>query len=226
MKKTLYTLAATAIVFVVAFFLIAESYDSAQQRAAKTAAPKPTASTPLLVRSDSPSIGPLMSRTVVVEFLDPECEACRAMHPIVKRLLSEYEGRIRLVIRYMPLHSNSVYAATALEAAGEQGRYWEMLDLLFRHQPEWGDHRAPKPELIPKLAARLGLDMKAFQKSMDDPAHKAKIERDLEDGKAAGVRGTPTFFVNGRPLQNLGYDSLNAMINQELSNQQQAGGKP
>ena len=218
MTKTLYTLSATAIVFIVAFFLIAESYDDVQQRADKTAAPKPTATAPVLVRSDSPSIGPLMSSTVVVEFLDPECEACRAMHPIVKRLLSEYEGRIRLVIRYMPLHRNSVYAATALEAAGAQGRDWEMLDLLFQHQPEWGDHRAPKPELIPELAARLGLDMKAFEKSMDDSVHKAKIARDLEDGKAAGVRGTPTFFVNGRPLQTLGYDSLKALINQELSN--------
>jgi len=226
MKKTLYTLAATATVFIVAFLLIAESYESVQQRAAKTAAPKPTASTPVLVRSDSPSIGPLTSRTVVVEFLDPECEACRAMHPVVKRLLSEYEGRIRLVVRYMPLHRNSVYAATALEAAGAQGRYWEMLDLLFRHQPEWGDHRAPRPELIPELAARLGLDMKAFQQSMDDPAHKAKIARDLEDGKAAGVRGTPTFFVNGRLLQNLGYDSLKGLIDQELSNQHQISGRP
>ena len=139
------------------------------------------------------------------------------MHPLVKRIMNEHQGGVRLVIRYMPLHRNSVYAASALEAAGEQGRYWDMLDILFQHQPEWGDHRAPKPELIPELAARIGLDMKRFERSISNPAHKAKIERDLNDGKNVGVTGTPTFFVNGRRLERLGYDPLKALIKEELS---------
>lgn len=225
MKKTLYTLAITAVVMIVAFLLIFESYRSVPQSTAekpgthKAAASRPALDSAVLVRPDSPALGPLMAKVVVVEFLDPECEGCQAMHPLVKRIVSEYEGRIRLVIRYMPLHGNSVYAATALEAAGAQGRFWDMLDILFRHQREWGDHRTPKPELIPQFAARIGLDMKAFQRSLDDPAHKIKIARDLSDGKAVGVAGTPTFFVNGRLLEQLGYDSLKALIDQELSRQ-------
>lgn len=223
MKKTLYTLAITTIVMMVAFFLGLESYQSVQESSTKNrgspkaAASKPAPDTAILVRPDSPALGPLMAKVVVVEFLDPECEGCQAMHPLVKRVLAEYEGRIRLVVRYMPLHGNSVYAATALEAAGAQGRFWDMLDVLFQNQREWGDHRAPKPELIPQFAARIGLDMKAFQRSMEDPAHKIKIARDLSDGKAVGVTGTPTFFVNGRLLEPLGYDSLKSLINQELS---------
>ncbi|MGQ0511650.1 MAG: DsbA family protein [Betaproteobacteria bacterium] len=171
----------------------------------------------VLVRPDSPSQGPADARVTLVEFFDPECESCRTMYPVVKRLQREYDGRMRLVIRYMPLHRNSAYAAAALEAAGEQRRYWEMLEILLATQPEWGDHRMPRPELIPTYAARLGLDMDTFMRSIGADTHKAKIERDQADGIQAGVSGTPTFFVNGKMLQRLGYEPLKAMIEEALA---------
>lgn len=218
MKKPIYIVAGIAAVLIAVFFLATQSYRGSQKASQqKLSASKPAPDPLLLVRPDSPSLGPMLARVTVVEFLDPECESCRAMHPVTKRIMSEYEGRMRLVIRYMPLHGNSVYAATALEAAGAQGRYWDMLDILFQYQPEWGDHRAPKPELIPKLAARIGLDMKAFEQSLNDPAHRKKIERDLEDGKRVGVTGTPTFFVNGKILEGLGYESLKTLIDKALA---------
>ena len=219
MNKHTYIIAGMAALLVVVFLAATQLYRGSERPAeGKRAASPPAPADPsLLVRSDSPTLGPLMARVTVVEFLDPECESCRAMHPITKRILREYEGRVRLVLRYMPLHLNSAYAATVLEAAGEQGRYWEMLDMLFEYQEQWGDQQTPQPPLILDLAARVGLDMKSLHRSLQDPAHAKKIERDEEDGKKVGVTGTPTFFVNGSKLQKLGYEPLKAAIDKALA---------
>ena len=218
MKRDAWILAAVAAVLVVALVVGARMYRSAQEQERQAVAEQASAGDPgVLVRPDSPSKGPLDAKVTIVEFLDPECEACRAVYPIVERLMSEYPGKIRLVIRYMPFHVSSVLAASALEAAGEQGRYWEMLEILFLHQPEWGDHHAPRPELIPTYAERLGLDMDAFRRSYEGIRHHAKVERDRADGEALGVVGTPTFFVNGKRLERLGYEPLRTRIEEELA---------
>jgi protein-disulfide isomerase len=117
----------------------------------------------------------------------------------------------------MPFHPNSVYAAGALEAAAEQGRYWEMLETLFEHQPEWGSHHAPKPELIPGYARQLGLDMQAFERFLSAGTHKKLVDIDHADCKNLGVPATPRFFVNGKPLERLGYAQLKALIDAELA---------
>ena len=169
------------------------------------------------MRRHSRVLGPKDAKVTLVEFLDPECESCRAIYPMVKHLLGEYGNRVRLVVRYMPLHPNSMYAASALEAAGEQGRYWEMLETLFINQPRWGSHHDPKPELIPGLAEQIGLDMEAFRRSVNSNAHRAIVEADRKDGESLGVTGTPTFFVNGKRLETLGYETLKALIDQELA---------
>ena len=219
MNKHTYIIAGVAALLVLAFVGATQLYRGSERPAQgkATSSPPAPADPSLLVRSDSPTLGPLMARVTVVEFLDPDCESCRAMHPITKRILREYEGRVRLVLRYMPLHPNSAYAASVLEAAGEQGRYWEMLDLLFEYQPQWGDQQTPQPPLILELAARLSLDMKVLQRSLQNPAHANKIQRDHADGKNAGVTGTPTFFVNGSKLQKLGYEPLKAAIDKALA---------
>ncbi|HSJ99323.1 MAG TPA: thioredoxin domain-containing protein [Myxococcota bacterium] len=217
MRRELLVVAAIAALAVAALVVGARMYRNAQQQERPAVAAQAAPDPELLVRPDSPSKGPRNAPVTVVEFLDPECEACRAMYPMVERLLHEYEGRIRLVIRYVPLHANSMLAASALEAAGEQGRYWEMLEILFLNQPAWGDHRAPRPELIPEYARQIGLDMDAFQRSFEGIKHRAKVERDREDAQKLGIRGTPSFFVNGRPLEQLGYEPLRALVEEELA---------
>lgn len=219
MNKHTYIIGGVAALLVLAFVGATQLYRGSERPAQRkaTSSPPAPADPSLLVRSDSPTLGSLMARVTVVEFLDPECESCRAMHPITKRILREYEGRVRLVLRYMPLHLNSAYAASVLEAAGEQGRYWEMLDVLFEYQPQWGDQQTPQPPLILELAARVGLDMKALQRSLQNPSHANKIQRDEAEGKKAGVTGTPTFFVNGSKLQKLGYEPLKAAIDKVLA---------
>lgn len=179
-----------------------------------------------LVRPDSPTLGAADAPVTLVEFLDPECESCAAFAPVVKRILAQYDGKVRLVIRYMPLHPNSLRAATLLEAAGEQGKYWEAMDYLFQKQPEWGTKHgpptaAPPPDinvLFDKYAKELGLDVEKINSAIKENRFQAKLQRDLKDGQSLGVRQTPSFFVNGRKLARFSESDLRALIEDELKN--------
>jgi protein-disulfide isomerase len=169
-----------------------------------------------LVRPDSPSQGPENARVTVVEFLDPECESCRAFYPEVKRILKEYEGRLRFVVRYMPFHSNSVVAASATEAAGKQGKYWEMQELLFARQPEWSHKEEPQRELMMNYAKDMSLEIDKFAADFSNILVFQKIEQDRLDGVSLGVKGTPTFFINGKILEQLSYEALKKEIDMAL----------
>ncbi|SRR5581483_1615564 len=185
-------------------------------------APTPFAATNLstgpaqLIRDDSPTLGPANAKVTIVEFLDPECEACRAIFPIVKQLLKEYEGQVRLVVRYFPNHNNSVLAAAATEAAGEQGKYWEMQDLLFQNQPEWGEQQSPQTERFVGYAKSLGLDVQKFTAGLNNNAILQKIYRDRSESLSLQLEGTPTFFVNGQQPSGLSYAALKAAIEAAL----------
>ena len=179
--------------------------------------PVPKADDALLYTDYSPVYGLENAPVKIVEFLDPECEACRMMFGVTKRLINEFPGKVKLVVRYMPLHPNSKLAANSLEAARDQGKFWEALELLFKNQPEWGDHQSPKPELIRESLATLGLDMEKFDSFMKSEIASWKIAKDSDAGRALGVRATPTFFVNGRVLSEIGYAPLRKAIEFELN---------
>lgn len=221
MRKEIKVLGAIAIVVVIAALIGANYYRSSIQseRQPSSAADNP------LVRPNSPTLGAADAPVTLVEFYDPECESCRAFHPTVKKILKEYDGKVRLVVRYMPLHPNSVLAATVTEAAGEQGKYWQMQDLLFQRQPEWGErHGQPQPAstqpnvkaLFEKYAMELGLDVEKVNSAIAQNRYAAKLERDKKDGQTLRVTRTPTFFVNGRLLARLGEQDLKSLIDEEL----------
>jgi len=176
----------------------------------------PTVDQTLLVREDSPTRGPADARVTLVEFLDPECEACRAAYPEVEQILKDYEGQLRYVVRYFPNHGNSVLAAIATEAAGEQGMYWEMQETLFANQLEWGEQKTPQTDLIVGYAAKLGLDMEKFIFSLQKPVYLEKAERDRQDALTLGVRGTPTFYVNGQLVYGMNGQMLRNLIDEGL----------
>ncbi|MBL8180384.1 MAG: DsbA family protein [Blastocatellia bacterium] len=186
---------------------------------------KPKVSPEVLIRPDSPSLGPADAKVTIVEFLDPECEACAAFGPTVKKIMSENEGKMRLVVRYMPFHPSSMKAAHLLEAAGEEGKFWQTLELIFRKQGEWGEvHGAPlgaaKPDVekvFEGFAKELGLDVNKVVAAMRDGRYTAKVERDRKDGQTLGVRRTPTFFVNGRELARFSEADLRALIAEEMA---------
>jgi protein-disulfide isomerase len=169
-----------------------------------------------LERADSWVYGEKTAKATLVEFLDPECESCAAVHPTVRELKSKFAGKLRIVTRYMPLHGTSLLAIAATEAAGEQGKYWEYQDVLFRDQQNWADDHNPNTNPVdPKTkfleyAKILNLDEAAFAKAMENPKYIQKAERDKQDGLANGVKGTPTFFLDGKLLE---LNSLNDLEN-------------
>ena len=169
------------------------------------------------VRDYSPRMGSSTAPVYVVEFLDPECESCREFYPSMKMLMEEYQGKIQLVIRYAPFHGNSIFIVKILEAARKQNRYWETLETLFRYQPEWGNHHNPRPELVWNYLPEAGVNVDQIKKDMEDPAIQKMIEQEITDGKALDVRMTPSFFVNGRPLQQFGYQGLKELIDSTIA---------
>ena len=138
--------------------------------------------------------GPVDAPVTVVEYADFECLHCARANPILKQLRSEIPDAFRLVFRHFPIVADrprSAAAARAAVAAGRQGRFWEMHDRLFEHQAHL------HPDAFQLHAEDLGLDLDRFDHDMEDPAVAARIQRDLDSGVASGVRGTPTFFING-----------------------------
>lgn len=228
MSKEIKILGAIAIAAIAAALIGASFYRNSAPVAttvnSNTSGSTPWTENEAFVREDSPTLGPKDAKVTIVEFLDPECESCAAFHPIIKKSLNDYDGKVRLVLRYMPLHPNSLSAATFLEAAGEQGKYWEAQDMLFAKQPEWGTkhgatHGAPQPDvnvLFKKYAAELGLDLEKMNKVYSENKYQAKIERDKKDGQSLGVRQTPTLFINGRQLSHLDERSLRFLIEEGL----------
>lgn len=229
MKKEVKILGAIAIVIVIAAIVGANYYRSSVQNERITSsntsgnANKNTANAETLARPDSPTLGAADAPVTLVEFLDPECESCAAFSPVVKKIMKDYDGKIRLVVRYMPLHPNSLSAATFTEAAGEQGKYWQAQELLFQKQPEWGTKHGPQTSapadinaLFKKYATELGLDTKKMNSAFAENRYQAKLQRDLKDGQTLGVRQTPSFFVNGRRLARFSEADLRVLIDEEL----------
>lgn len=214
MKNNKTFLIATVVAAIVIFAGLAFWNSSTKEKAAGAF----SGSSAHLIKPHNLVQGNPEAKVTIVEFLDPECEACRAMHPIVKNLMAEYEGKIKLVIRYMPFHGNSRLAAVMLEEAREQGKFDDALNILFDKQPQWADHAQPRPELLPDFLVQVGVD-----KSKLDPAelmkkHGSKIDEDEKDGTIAGVRFTPTFFVNGTMLSEIGYGPIKQAIEAALAN--------
>jgi len=165
--------------------------------------PAPAAIDAQLVREDSHRVtAPAVEKAQLVEFLDFECESCRAAEPLVQELKAEYGDRITFIHRYFPLpgHRNSGTAALAVEAAAQQGKYEQMHSKLFETQPQWGEKQDSQAELFRTYAQEIGLDLAAYDAAVANEATKDRIRQDVADGKALGVTGTPTFFLNGEKL--------------------------
>ena len=147
-------------------------------------------------------LGPATAPVTLLEYGDYECPFCGAAHPIVKQVIGAMGDDLRFAYRHFPLtqtHPHAYQAAEAAEAAGAQGRFWEMHDLLFENQA-----RLSLRDLI-TLATGLGLDPDRFIGDLRSHAHARRLREDFLSGIRSGVNGTPTFFVNG-VRQNGGFD--------------------
>lgn len=145
-----------------------------------------------------PVRGEPAAHVTIEEFSDFQCPFCARSVSTVKQILEEYPGRIRWVFRHFPVfasHPNAPAIHLVAMAAGEQGRFWEMHDLLFENR----DHVTR--EDIFGYARQLDLDMKRFETSLSDRALIARMEADYNEAIDRGVRATPTFFINGRKVE-------------------------
>lgn len=139
-------------------------------------------------------LGPEHASVTVVEYADFECPNCRQAAPAVKLLLERFTQRVRIAFRHNPLeevHPHALITAEAAECAGAQGQFWPMHDLLFENQLHL------KTQQLHGYAERLRLDMARYTAEMDDHVYLQRIREHQRSGRDSGVRGTPTFFVNG-----------------------------
>ncbi len=172
----------------------------------------------VMIRPYSPILGPAEAPVTIVEFFDPACEACRAFHPIVKDIMAEHGDAVRVVIRYTPFHGEaSEEAIRVLEAARMQDVYVPVLEAVLREQPRWASHGAPEPGLILQIAAMAGLDAEAARTLMLAPDVVAILNQDRADVETVGIRQTPTFFANGKPLDPFGEAELRRLVAAEVA---------
>ena len=197
MSKSL-KLSMAMIVAVLVALVAAVTFSRAGEEPAPTGSGS-GASAPL-VRDDSPRLTS-GKKAVFVEYLDFECEACGAAHPVMTDLREKYGNDVTFVVRYLPLHGNSMNAALAAEAAREQDKFEEMHDKLFETQAEWSHSESSKEKTFEGYAQELGLDMKQYRASLKDPAAAKRIEQSTKDAQTLGVTGTPTFFLDGKKIE-------------------------
>ena len=135
------------------------------------------------------------------EFADFECPACGQFFPILKSIESEYGGQVRVVFREFPLvqHVHARAAGEVAEAAGMQGKFWEMHDLLYENRDAWTKATDVEP-IFDEYARRLGLDLERFKRDQSSMVVETRIDQDLARGRSLQLRATPTIFLNGTEL--------------------------
>lgn len=165
--------------------------------------------------------GDVNAKVVIVEYADFECPACAAYHGLVKEMGEKFKDEsVAFVFRHFPLsqiHRNALLSAQATEAAGVQGKFWEMHDIIFETQTDWSEKNNAK-EIFTAYADTLGLNKEQFLSDLDSKVIKEKIAENYKGGAKLGVNGTPTFFVNGNKIQNpRSAEEFEALITKELS---------
>jgi protein-disulfide isomerase len=166
------------------------------------------------VRESDPTIGPADAPLTVVAFSEFQCPYCAKGTALLQRIIEEYGDEVRVVFKNFPLpfHKDAMLASEGALAAQAQGKFWDMHDLLFENQ-----HALTQDNLV-QYAKELKLDMDRFNVDLESHAFRAAVERQMADGRNAGVRGTPNFFINGRVIKGaVPFDSMKAVLDEELA---------
>ena len=163
--------------------------------------------------------GPAQAPVTLEEFGDFQCPPCGMLSGPLQEMEKDYGPKLRVIFRNFPFpnHEHALEAAYAAEAAGLQGRYWEMHDLLYKEQPNWTNAPDAK-QLFVSYAKILGLEMDRFETDIAGPTVKARVTADQERGKSLGVNATPSIFINNQvvPPNSLNPTALRAAIDEAL----------
>jgi protein-disulfide isomerase len=159
---------------------------------------------------NSPVKGPKNAKVTIVEWADYQCPFCAQAHPLFEQVLKEYPNDVNFVFKQFPLpatmHPNAMPAAKAALAAGKQGKFWEMHEVLFQNLRELG------PDKLKEYAGRVGVNVAQWEKDLASAEIQAQIDREMAEGRSADVTGTPTIFVNGKRLQNRSIEGFKQAI--------------
>ncbi|HEY2846857.1 MAG TPA: thioredoxin domain-containing protein, partial [Pyrinomonadaceae bacterium] len=150
----------------------------------------------------------------IVMFSDFQCPACSATDPILQRVMAQYPGKIRFIVRDFPLeslHPNAPHAALAAAAANKQGKFFEYIDILYKNQDALDDAS------LTKYATQLGLNASQFELDFKSGATAAELEKDIADGDSYHITGTPTIFINGVRIRTLSAGAFKAAIDRGLA---------
>lgn len=165
--------------------------------------------------------GDRSSSVTLIEYSDFQCPACGAYYPVVKQVKEKYADKIAIVYRSYPLrsiHKNADVAARAAEAAGMQGKFWEMHDKLFENQTAWSELASPV-DTFSTYAEQMGLDVARFKRNIDSSEATDRVNQQVQSGDAAKVSGTPTFFLAGKKLQQpQSLEEFSTLIDEALKN--------
>ena len=138
------------------------------------------------------------------QFADLQCPACASYEPIIRQVLNDNKDTLKIVYKHFPLtqiHRNALSASIASEAAGLQGKFWEMHDILYAKQGEWSSVINVRDFYL-TYATTIGLDTTKFSKDLESKVLEEKVLAEFKEGVSLGVQGTPTFFLNGKKLEN------------------------
>jgi len=171
----------------------------------------------IVERQSAPLKGPVDAKVTIVEFFDPACGTCADFYPLVKKLIDQYPGKVRVMMRYAPLHTGSDEVVKMLAAAHLQNKYFQALELLFNNQHRWVVNHVSQPARAQGILNGLALDHKKLQIDMNQPQVTQAIAQDVKDGQALDVKATPEFFVNGQPLPSFGYEQLARLVKEAVA---------
>jgi protein-disulfide isomerase len=165
--------------------------------------------------SGSPFFGDENAPVAIVVFSDFQCPHCGSVHPLLKQVLEQNKGKVKVVFKHFPLNMNgpAVPAALATIAAQNQGKFWQMHDAIFAAKGQIDQKN------IDKMATEIGLDTEQFKKDLSSPVTMQLLQKDLTDAQKAGVSGTPVLYINGRKVKNRSMEAIQNMIDEELARQ-------
>jgi protein-disulfide isomerase len=166
------------------------------------------------------TLGPASAPVHLEEFGDFECPPCGLFHPILKQMEGEFGDKLHVTFREFPLvptHQHALAAASAAEAAGLQGKFWEMHGLLYDRQGTWKTQFDVRP-VFEGYAKEIGIDVDRYKRDVNSDLVQQRIFQDGKRGHSLGVKGTPTVFMNGRevPFEDLPADKLRVLIQKEI----------
>ena len=182
------------------------------------------------IQSDDHAKNGKENSVTLIEYADFQCPACGAYYPVVKELSTIYKDKVNFVFRHFPIisiHPNAFAASRAAEAAGNQGKFWEMHNKLYETQDAWGQLSSNQQALFEEYAKELSLDMEKFKADYASEATADRINRDVASAKQFNIEGTPTFILNGNKIESpRGLEEFKKVLDAEIAETENSSQKP